>query len=372
MNLNDLVPAIQSVAAARHPIMLRGRHGVGKSDVVRQIATFLQLPVIERRISILVEGELYGLPFTDNTLKFTAYRPPDWLYRASQEPVILFFDEVDRGILEVAQGIMQLTDSRCLADCILHPDTLIFAGCNSGENIDEQYQTRLLDPAELSRWVVFDFDPTIDEWLIWAAGNCDWQVHAPIISIIIEFITHNQSHLEHIGETSSTKIYPSRRSWHRFSDCIANLNYENNSRLIYSLACGYVGKEAAIAFKVYLDTHMLTIKPKDILKGLIPYSVIHNLTLGAQSTIWKDMSSLLHADLDDVAILSLIKFFDAVPDELAIKMYQDLADLAMKNIKNVTLMSKFINADIALVNDPPNIRFGKAIYGQGESNERQQ
>lgn len=50
------------VAAVKKPILLRGRHGVGKSCVVYQTANDLGLPVVERRASQMTEGDLVGLP----------------------------------------------------------------------------------------------------------------------------------------------------------------------------------------------------------------------------------------------------------------------------------------------------------------------
>ena len=36
------------VLAVKKPLMLRGRHGIGKSELVYQIAETLNLPVVER------------------------------------------------------------------------------------------------------------------------------------------------------------------------------------------------------------------------------------------------------------------------------------------------------------------------------------
>ena len=49
------------------PVLLRGRHGVGKSEVVYQIAAARDLPVVERRASQMTEGDLLGLPDTADT-----------------------------------------------------------------------------------------------------------------------------------------------------------------------------------------------------------------------------------------------------------------------------------------------------------------
>ena len=50
------------VLKAAKPILLRGRHGIGKSEVVYQIAEALDLPVVERRASQMTEGDLLGMP----------------------------------------------------------------------------------------------------------------------------------------------------------------------------------------------------------------------------------------------------------------------------------------------------------------------
>ena len=42
------------------PLMIRGRHGIGKSQSVYQIAAKLGLPVIERRLSQMTEGDKIG------------------------------------------------------------------------------------------------------------------------------------------------------------------------------------------------------------------------------------------------------------------------------------------------------------------------
>ena len=42
----------------RKPILIRGRHGIGKSEIVYQIAEDMGLPVVERRASQMTEGDL--------------------------------------------------------------------------------------------------------------------------------------------------------------------------------------------------------------------------------------------------------------------------------------------------------------------------
>ena len=80
------------VADARHPVMLRGRHGVGKSQVVYQLANAMGLPVVERRASQMTEGDLVGLPVIDDVNGTTTFNPPDWYKTACTKAVVLFLD----------------------------------------------------------------------------------------------------------------------------------------------------------------------------------------------------------------------------------------------------------------------------------------
>ena len=49
VDFKTFVSLAPAVSAAKLPVLLRGRHGVGKSQVVYQLAAQMGLPVIERR-----------------------------------------------------------------------------------------------------------------------------------------------------------------------------------------------------------------------------------------------------------------------------------------------------------------------------------
>ena len=69
---NSVVP---HVLAVKKPVLLRGRHGIGKSQVVYQVAEAMGLPVVERRASQMTEGDLVGLPSINGDR--TSFNPPD-------------------------------------------------------------------------------------------------------------------------------------------------------------------------------------------------------------------------------------------------------------------------------------------------------
>ena len=243
---------VSHILDARLPVLLRGRHGVGKSQVVYQIADARELPVVERRASQMTEGDLLGLPDTTDTAsgrKATTWNAPDWLVTACEQPVVLFLDEVDRATMEVRQGLFELTDSRKINGWHLHPETLIVAAVNGGEH-GAQYQVGEMDPAELDRWTVFDVEPSVEDWLKWANGKVD--------GILWDFVNMNRAHLEHIGDFEPNKVYPSRRSWVRFNDTSVPADVfgeEGDRDLLFNLATAFVGFEAAVSLRDFVEKY---------------------------------------------------------------------------------------------------------------------
>ena len=71
VDFKTFVVVAPHVAQVKKPILLRGRHGVGKSCVVYQTAA-LGLPAVERRASQMTEGDLVGLPKTDGNVTSSA------------------------------------------------------------------------------------------------------------------------------------------------------------------------------------------------------------------------------------------------------------------------------------------------------------
>lgn len=247
---------------ARLPILIRGRHGVGKSEVVYQIGKDRGVPVVERRASQMTEGDLLGLPDATDLAdgrRATTWNAPDWLVQACTEAVVLFLDEIDRATLEVRQGIFELTDSRKINGWKLHPDTIIIAAVNGGEH-GAQYQVGEMDPAELDRWTVFDVEPSVEDWLKWAKDN--------VATLVWDFINHNHSHLEHKDNFEPNKVYPSRRSWKRFNDTgnIAGIFKEGaDDKMIYHLANSFLGFEAASAFRDFAVNYSFAVTVEQLL-----------------------------------------------------------------------------------------------------------
>ena len=311
---------VGAIADARYPVMIRGRHGVGKSELVYQFAAKKGLPIVERRASQMTEGDLVGLPVIDGDT--TSWNPPDWYKMACNEPVVLFMDEIDRATVEVRQGFFQLADSRSLNGHKLHPDTLLFAAVNGGVHA-ASYQVNDMDPAELDRWTVFDVEPTVEDWLTYAQDRCN--------PIVVDFIRHNKSHLEHGKDFEPGKVYPSRRSWERLSrtldgNKLLEGEFKANLPTVFNLACGFVGFEAAVSLRDFADKMENIVTPADILAGKSKkarkgWKLNDHVTMADKLLAEK----ALHANLTGDELDNFKEYFLTMPSEAAMKLYTGIA-----------------------------------------------
>jgi len=358
-----VVPFLES----NYAVLFRGRHGIGKSQFCYQISDRLDLPVVERRASQMTDGDLLGLPDKTKLVDFirnavsafvegevsdffvqgsgenetkisrgglekilerleeaedglltkesvTKFCPPAWFKRACEEPVLLFLDELDRASLDVRQGIFELSGSRKLFGRELHPDTRIVSAINGGVH-SSQYQVSLMGPAELDRWVTFDIRPDVDVWLDWASESDE------VISEVWDFINSNRNHLYHSQEYEDGKVYPTPRSWARFSNTLKGLKEKRDvsdihSGLVHKMAGASVGLEAAKSFRQFWDDYDREMTCEQLLGGDWKKSDLDDWGIPDFTSMIKKLENdSFQEELDKDEIDNLFDFWEASPAE---------------------------------------------------------
>jgi len=296
---------------SNYPVMIRGRHGIGKSQIVYQLGEKLGMKVVERRISQMMEGDLMGLPSTDG--ESTSWNHPDWYKECVEEPRILFFDESDRGDPQVRQGIMQIADSHTFNGLALHPSTIVMSAVNGGK-YGSEYQVGEMDPAELDRWTIFDVEPTVDDWLDWAKDK----VHP----IMWAFINQNHDHLEHKESFQPDEIYPSRRSVVRLDQVLTRSGMYTNIKqkldVVLNMAMGFVGLGTAAAFQEFVVNYEEQLTVEDIIdhgrwEETKDWGVNEHLAMSKKIS----NSGVLGFKLNQHQLNNLASYFVTLPSEAA-------------------------------------------------------
>jgi hypothetical protein len=105
--------------------------------------------------------------------------------------------------------------NRKLAGRPLPEGSRIISACNDGD----EYQLTDLDPALVSRFNIYTFRPSADEWLLWAES-------AGLDKRIIQFISANPEMLDRSSDTKEEQGLekdPDRRAWEKVAHDLAHL-----------------------------------------------------------------------------------------------------------------------------------------------------
>ncbi|MCC9601070.1 AAA family ATPase [Stieleria sp. JC731] len=302
--LLELTPSTQNV-------MLVGRHGIGKSEMITSFYASRGIPVISFFLGQMSDpGDLIGLLHKDESTGRSEFLPPYW-WPADGKPIALFLDELNRARPEILQAVMELALNKTLAGKKLPEGSVIVSAVNDGD----EYQLTDLDPALVSRFNLYEFAPTVEDWLVWAEN-------ADVDHRVIQFIQQQPQFLDGAGlneggasiETLSGLVKtPDRRSWKRVSDLVKPIQGVTDRHC--KLIAGIVGSAAATAFRKSLATQ-LPVTPADVLLELSKHRKVLNslglaelLLLNEQVLLWicTDKCPAKHLDKARNGLLGYLK-----------------------------------------------------------------
>lgn len=131
------------------PLNLIGHAGIGKTQILRDIAAELNIPIHIFRLGSMQDvGDMMGAPYVTEGGE-TKYGTPDW-FLDLQNGGILFIDEVNRAKPTLTDAVMQLLDMGRFNKYILPDNCYIIAAMNPS---DENYDTNDFDQAIIDRCV---------------------------------------------------------------------------------------------------------------------------------------------------------------------------------------------------------------------------
>lgn len=217
-------------------IMLVGKHGIGKSRILEDYFSKKGAKVVTLFLGQMSDpGDLIGLPEKNEKTGKTDFMLPYW-FPTDDTPIVLFLDELNRARPEVLQTIMDLTLNRKLAGKILPKGSRIISAVNNGS----EYQLTDLDPALVSRFNIYEFTPSVENWVEWAKS-------AGLDTRVIAFIEENPEYLDSEDEAKENlERTPDRRSWERTSAIIKNFTELGSCHL--PIISGLIGNKAASLF----------------------------------------------------------------------------------------------------------------------------
>lgn len=251
----DFTPSNQAIC-------LKGKHGIGKTQIIRNY-----WEAKGYRVFTLDGGQLQDvgdiafpalIPNADGSQSLV-HAKPDW-WPQKGEKFILFIDEIVRVKKTLKNAMMRIILEHYLFEHSMTdavgPDGEVRVMCayNPVDSADGDYFGEDFDEAQKSRMNIYEFAPSIDEWLDWAIE------HPKIIHPAVhKFIHQNRTSLDNDGAC--------RRGWDRVAQ-ILNKNLENpDFTLDYVglLAEPIIGSANASKFGIFLRNYAVNISVEEVL-----------------------------------------------------------------------------------------------------------
>ncbi|MFL6624683.1 MAG: AAA family ATPase [Sulfurifustaceae bacterium] len=223
------------------PVMLWGPPGVGKSQMVKQIAEKRGTPMIDLRLSQMEPTDLRGIPFRVNEV--VEWAVPAMLPDAVRHGYegILFLDEITSAAPAVSAAAYQLILDRALGNYEIPPGWAIFAAGNRQGDRGITYSM----PAPLAnRFAHFEVETNLDDWVAWAYAQ-------GIDERIVAFLRFRPELLFDFNPAHNPVAFPSPRSWefaHR-----ALRKFGDQPALLLGALQACVGPAAGVELKAFLD-----------------------------------------------------------------------------------------------------------------------
>ncbi len=232
-----------SASTGQHtPVMLWGPPGVGKSQIVAQVAERHGVKLIDIRLSQMEPSDLRGIPFrADSGVEWAA---PAMLPNADRHGTegILFLDEITSAPPSVSAAAYQLILDRKLGEYEVPAGWAIIAAGNRQGDRGVTYSM----PAPLAnRFSHYEIDINLDDWVAWAYTH-------QIDERIIGFLRFRQDLLFDFDPAHNPVAFASPRSWEFASRALQKFDDQHELLLGALQAC--VGKAAGVELKAFVDS----------------------------------------------------------------------------------------------------------------------
>ena len=214
-----------------------GPPGIGKSDIVRQIANELGWALIDLRLTRMDSTDLTGLPYLHEESRQTIYYLPEFL--PTEEMIqdwgkngcIIFLDELSAAEPRLQASAYELILDRRIGKYNLPDNVMVVA---AGNRIEDGAIAYDLTSALSDRFVHFNAMTSLESWMKWEKQRAE--SGNPIATEIKSFLQAAPQFLDEgfraTGASSDDKINPSPRTWEKASNVMQSITDDNLRKIL--------------------------------------------------------------------------------------------------------------------------------------------
>ncbi|SLN18053.1 AAA family ATPase [Roseisalinus antarcticus] len=235
--------------------MLHGRPGIGKTEIVQQLAQETGSQLFDLRLTTIEPQDLRGLPFYDHDTRRTVWYRPEDLPDDPARPAILFLDELTAAAPSLQPTVYGLLQERRVGRHLLPPSTFIVAAGNAVEDGAVAYE---MGTALSDRLIHLFLRPEASDWLT------RYAVPRGLHPAVTAFIRTRPDLLDTTEEAlrRGQMIACTPRSWSRVSTILTAVP---DKALRNVLIAGTLGEAAAAEFILVAEEIAATVQASDML-----------------------------------------------------------------------------------------------------------
>ena len=248
MNAVELKEALIDDIKADLVPMVTSSPGMGKSDIIREIAKQFRLKIFDMRMSQCEPVDMQGYPGTTDNGRMTFFAPEYFPLEADPVPEgydgwLLFLDEFNSGHKQTEAAAYKLILDRAVDIHKLHPRCMIIC---AGNLSTDRAIVNTASTATTSRLVHRRLRIDHNIWIDWANGN-------DIDHRIISLIKFKPPLLHKFDVNTAEVTYPCPRTWEFASRMIRSKPDIDN--LTKVRLAGTVGEGAAVELATYASIY---------------------------------------------------------------------------------------------------------------------
>lgn len=297
MNIIDLETCLEEVIAEKHPTMIWGGPGLGKSSILQQISKRNEIPLVDLRLTLYEPVDLRGAMYirdnrTHNSIPSILPDPDDEGFG------ILFLDELSSAVPLVQTAAFQLVLDRRIGDYQLPENWAVVAAGNRKE--DRSVVFSMPKPLE-NRFTHLTLDPDLPAWKVWAYKN-------NISEMIIAFLTFKEECFYKLDLNSSA--FPTPRSWEA-ANRIESMSLNESQKL--SMIAGTVGEGTMQEYNAFKSVKSRLPNIDDIMNGR-SYNIVDDLSViyTITSTLIGNIKRIPDKQRTDNLVLSMYKYIEHI------------------------------------------------------------
>ena len=261
INSQDARAGLKTCFNKKRPVFLWGPPGIGKSELVADIAQEMKGHMIDLRLGQMDPTDIRGIPYYNKEMNLMDWAPPIDLPSeelAKQYPiVVLFLDEMNSAAPAVQAAAYQLILNRRVGKYVL-PDNVVMIAAGNRES-DKGVTYRMPTPLA-NRFIHLEMKVDFESWEQWAVKN---KIHKDVIG----YLAYSKQDLYDFDPKSSSRAFATPRSWTFVSELLSDEDSDKN--VLLNLIAGSVGEGLAVKFMAHRKVAGQMPNPEDILAGKV-------------------------------------------------------------------------------------------------------